>query len=333
LAICADRETGVTKGAALRRRIPIFLSLLALVWTPAAAAAKAKADLTVSASAAGVVAIDDEFTATATVQNRGPASGNAVTLTATLTGPLALLSVDTSKGSCSISGLAVTCSLGKLSKGATVNVDFELSALGAGDLRGSFTVRAHRPDPAMGNNTAGTLTSVPPAECTVLGTAGNDRLQGTGGEDVICGLGGNDVLSGSGGNDTLYGGSGNDSLAGGPGDDQLRGEAGSDTATYKSAGAGVRADLASRVATGHGTDSLSSVERLVGSRYRDHLRGSRQANVLSGAGGADRILGGGGRDTLRGNSGNDYLNGGRGADRLYGSRGRDRCLSGLRFSC
>lgn len=319
----------------MRRTIPILLLLLALVWTSTAAAAKAKAkaDLTLSASAPGVVAVDDEFTASATVRNRGPASGNGVTLTGALTGPLGLVSVDTSKGSCSISGLAVTCSLGKLSKGATVNVEFELSALAAGDLRGSFTVRGQRPDPATGNNAAGTLTSVPRAECTVLGTAGNDQLQGTAGDDVLCGLGGNDVLSGSGGNDTLYGGAGNDKLAGGLGDDQLRGETGSDTANYKSAGAGVRADLARRFATGQGTDSLSSVEGLVGSRYRDILRGSRVTNVLSGGGGADRILGRGGRDTLRGNSGNDYLHGGRGADRLYGSRGRDRCLSGLRFSC
>lgn len=317
----------------MRRTIPILLFLLALIWTPAAAAGKAKADLTVSASAPGVVALDDEFTASATVRNRGPASANTVTLTASLTGPLALASVDTSKGSCSITGLLVACSLGKLSKGATVDVDLELSALAAGDLRSSFKVRAQRPDPAMGNNAAATLTSVPRAECTVLGTAGNDRLQGTAGDDVICGLGGNDVLSGSAGNDTLYGGAGNDTLAGGLGDDQLRGERGSDTASFKSSSGGVRADLARRFATGQGTDGLSSVERLVGSRYRDRLRGSRVANVLSGGGGADRMAGRGGRDTLRGNSGNDYLNGGSGADRLYGARGRDRCFSGLRFSC
>lgn len=317
----------------MRLRIPIFFCLVALAWTPVAAAAKAKADLTISASAPGVVAVDDEFTATATIRNRGPASANAATLTANLTGPLALLSVETSKGSCSTTGLAVTCSLGKLSRGATVTVDFELGALEAGDLRGSFRVQSQRPDPATGSNAAGTLTSVPRGECTVLGTAGNDRLQGTGGDDVICGLGGNDVLSGSAGNDTLYGGAGNDTLAGGLGDDRLRGESGSDTASYKGAGAGVRADLARRVATGQGTDSLSGVERLVGSRYRDTLRGSRVANLISGGGGADRLAGRGGRDTLRGNAGNDNLDGGGGSDRLYGSRGRDRCRSGLQFSC
>ena len=332
MAACADIETGVTKGAALRLRIPIFLSLLALVWTPAASAAKAKADLALSGSAPGVVALGDEFTSSATVRNRGPASANAVKLTAALTGPLALVSVDTSKGSCSISGLIVTCTVSKLSRGATVDVDLVLRALAAGELRSSFAARSQRPDPAMGNNAAATLTSVPRAECTILGTAGNDQLQGTPGDDVLCGLGGNDVLSGAAGNDTLYGGPGNDKLSGGLGDDQLRGESGSDTATYKSGG-GVRADLARGVATGQGTDGLTGLERLVGSRYRDYLRGSRVANVLTGGGGADRMAGRGGRDTLRGNAGNDYLNGGGGSDRLYGSRGRDRCFSGLRSSC
>jgi Ca2+-binding RTX toxin-like protein len=317
----------------LRRTIPILLFLPALIWAPVAVGAKPKADLALSASAPSVVAVDDEFTASATVRNRGPAFANAVTLTASLAGPLGLVSVDTSKGSCSINGLAVTCSLGKLSKNATVDIDFVLRALSVGDLRSSLAVRAQRPDPAMGNNVAATLTSVPRGECTVLGTAGNDRLQGTAGDDVICGLGGNDVLSGSAGDDTLYGGSGNDTLAGDLGNDQLRGETGSDTATYRSAGTGIRADLTRGSATGQGTDSLSGFERLVGSRYRDHLRGSRGANVLSGGRGADRLAGRGGRDTLRGNSGNDYLDGGGGSDRLYGSRGRDHCFSGLRSSC
>jgi hypothetical protein len=267
------------------------------------------------------------------VRNRGPAAANAAKLTATLSGPLALLSVDTSRGSCSVNALVVTCSLGKLNKGATATLDLTLEAAGAGDLRGAFRARSQRPDAAPRDNDAATLTSVPRAECTILGTAGKDRLQGTAGDDVICGLGGNDTLTGAAGNDLLYGGAGNDTLAGGLGNDDLRGEAGSDAASYKSAAAGVRADLARHVATGEGTDQLSAVERLTGSRYRDTLRGTRGVDVLTGKGGADRLLGRGGRDKLRGNRGNDYLDGGRGSDRLYGAAGHDRCFSGRRFSC
>jgi hypothetical protein len=314
------------------RRFTPFL-LLALVWAPAAHAAKPKADLEVVASAPGVVAIGADLTATATVRNRGPATSNAVRLTVTLSGPFALLSVDPSRGSCSLTGAVVTCNFGKLSRGPTVTVDLELNASAAGDLRGAFVVRGQRADPAPRNNSTGTLTSVPRAECTLLGTAGRDRLQGTAGHDVICGLGGNDVLLGLAGNDKLYGGAGNDKLDGGLGDDDLRGEAGNDTATFKSAGARVVANLGRGRATGYGSDGLGTLERLVGSRYRDTLRGSGAANILTGGAGADRLLGRGGADKLRGNAGNDYLNGGRGSDRLYGASGRDRCLSGLRFSC
>jgi Ca2+-binding RTX toxin-like protein len=315
----------------MRRFIPLLV--LALAWAPAALAAKPKADLEVVASAPGVVAIGEDLTATATVRNRGPAASSAVRLTVVLSGPFALVSVDSSRGSCSVTGAVVTCNLGKLSQGATATVDLELDATAAGDLRGAFQVRGQRGDPALRNNSAGTLTSVPRAECTLLGTAGRDRLQGTVGDDVICGLGGNDVLIGSAGNDKLYGGAGNDKLNGGLGDDTLRGEAGTDTATFKSASARIVADLARGAATGQGADSLGTLERLVGSRYRDTLRGSRLANVLTGGGGADRLLGRAGADRLLGNGGNDYLDGGRGSDRLYGAAGRDRCRSGLRFSC
>src|SRR5688572_4662043 len=147
------------------RRFTPFL-LLALVWATPVHAAKPKADLEVMASAPGVVAIGDDLTATATVRNRGPAASNAVRLTVTLSGPFAVLSVDPSRGSCSVAGAVVLCNFGKLSRGPTVTVDLELNASAAGDLRGAFQVRGQRADPALRNNSAGTFTSVPRAECT-----------------------------------------------------------------------------------------------------------------------------------------------------------------------
>ena len=67
-------------------------------------------------------------------------------------------------------------------------------------------------------------------DCTIVGTAGDDRLTGTDGDDVICGLGGNDVLSGLAGNDRIVGGDGDDVLRGGRGADVLEGGAGRDRA-------------------------------------------------------------------------------------------------------
>ncbi len=66
--------------------------------------------------------------------------------------------------------------------------------------------------------------------CTIVGTAGDDRLFGTAGDDVMCGLGGDDVLSGRAGDDRIFGGDGDDRLRGGPGRDLLVGGAGRDRA-------------------------------------------------------------------------------------------------------
>jgi uncharacterized repeat protein (TIGR01451 family) len=310
----------------------ILVFVLGLAFAPAAGAATA--DLALSASAPGVIAIGDSVTATAIVRNRGPANAPAVKLTDTLAGPLTVLSATTTRGSCSIAGAVVTCSLGSVRKSSSIRIDVTAQGLAAGDLRNEFSVRSNRrPDPRLANNTAQTLTSIPRTECTITGTAGTDRLIGTAGDDVICGLGGNDVLLGLGGSDTLYGGAGKDRLAGGPGDDRLRGERGADTVTFASARTGVQVNLAPGTATGQGADSLRGLERAVGSRYRDVLRGTRGRNVLTGGGGADRLYGGAGRDNLWGRAGNDYLGGGRGRDVLYGGKGRDRCRSGRAIGC
>lgn len=305
--------------------------LLALAFAPSALARGA--DLSVSASAPGVVAIGDALTATAIIRNQGPATATAVKLTDALKGAFAVVSAVPTRGSCTAAAGVVTCSLGSLRKGASVEVDVTLEALAAGDIRNAFSVRGRRSDPKPGNNAASTLTSVPRPTCTITGTAGKDRLVGTSADDVVCGLGGNDVLRGLDGNDTLYGGSGNDRLVGGAGDDRLRGEEGSDTADFKGAPRSVRANLRRGIASGEGADQLGDVERVLGSRYADVLRGSAAKNRLSGGAGADKLYGGGGRDKLYGRGGNDRLDGGRGRDALYGGRGRDRCVDGRRISC
>jgi uncharacterized repeat protein (TIGR01451 family) len=305
--------------------------LLALMFAPAAFAAKA--DVSVSASAPTVATIGDDITATAVIRNAGPASANAVKLTDRLTGPFGEISASSTRGSCSVAGAVVTCTLGTIKKGASVRVDVTAAGLTAGDLRNAFSVRSRRTDARPGNNAAVTLTALPRAECTVIGTAGNDRLTGTPGDDVVCGLGGNDVLLGLDGDDVLYGGTGRERLVGGAGDDRLVGEGGMDTASFAGAQRSIRANLARGRASGAGVDRLSRVERLVGSRYGDILRGVRGANRLSGGRGADKLYGRGGRDSLRGGAGADYLSGGPGRDRLSGGAGRDRCVGGRAASC
>jgi uncharacterized repeat protein (TIGR01451 family) len=308
-----------------------LLLLLALVLAPTATA-RGGADLSVAASAPEIAAVGNDVVASVTVRNNGPATANGIRLTDVLHGPYAFVSATPSHGSCSIAGHAVTCSLGSLRKGKSVDIEVIVQALDGGDLRNSLSVRsARRADPKPGNNATATRTSVPSSACTITGTVGKDRLVGTSGSDVVCGLSGNDVLVGLGGNDTLEGGSGNDRLVGGSGDDDMRGEAGNDTADYRSSSAAVRGNLRRGTAAGEGSDALSGLERIIGSRYADVLRGSKLGNRLSGGAGADKLYGGGGRDRLLGQRGNDRLDGGGGRDSLRGGNGRDRCVDTRRI--
>ncbi len=88
-------------------------------------------------------------------------------------------------------------------------------------------------------------------------------------------------------------------LEGGAGDDRLDGGAGSDTASYAGSLESVSVNLATGSAVGGDAegDQLTSVENLIGSRYRDHLVGDAQSNTLEGGAGNDTLQGGAGADT------------------------------------
>jgi Ca2+-binding RTX toxin-like protein len=157
------------------------------------------------------------------------------------------------------------------------------------------------------------------------GATGNDTLEGGDGKDLLFGGVGNDLLNGGSGLDTLDGGTGDDALSGQDGDDVLRagdgtdtlsggtgvnmldGDGGIDTASYAFAGAGVQVNLRAGgpQATGGGgvTDTLVSIERLIGSGFDDVLIGFGSDMIAGGAGddvlaGARVFDGGAGSDTV-----------------------------------
>ncbi len=136
--------------------------------------------------------------------------------------------------------------------------------------------------------------------CTITGTAGADVLTGSTGADTICGLAGDDVIKGLGGDDFVIGGPG------------------IDTVSFVGSAVGVVADLATGVATGEGTDSISEVEWIAGSSKADRLSGDAAANRLIGGSGNDRLDGRGGADDLVGDAGNDTCTGGGGTDTATG---------------
>jgi len=172
---------------------------------------------------------------------------------------------------------------------------------------------------------------------TLIGGAGNDTLEGLGGADVLKGGTGNDTVSyahantgvlvdidnnssraasmtgdaegdtffeieniiGTSFNDSLYGDNYDNTLTGGLGNDLLDGGSGFDTASYADATGAVNIDLASGTVTGAaGSDTLVSIERVIGSGYADTIVGTAGDDTLDGGAGADTLNGGGGSDTV-----------------------------------
>jgi Ca2+-binding RTX toxin-like protein len=118
-----------------------------------------------------------------------------------------------------------------------------------------------------------------------------ENLTGSAFDDVLTGNAGDNVLSGNNGDDLLIGGAGADTLIGG---------AGSDTASYATSKTAVTVDLDNGTGIGGDaqSDTLTSIENLIGSKGADTLTGDAHDNMLIGGASADIIDGGDGIDTV-----------------------------------
>jgi Ca2+-binding RTX toxin-like protein len=152
------------------------------------------------------------------------------------------------------------------------------------------------------------------------GMAGNDTINGGGGLDrveynqsptgVIVDLAAGTASDGFGGTDTLIGieqATGSlfdDVFIGSNGNNRFDGGAGSDTVSYQAAASGVTVNLgivnAAQNTGGGGSDTLISIENVVGSAFNDTLIGNAGANYLMGGLGGDTLVGGAGNDKLEG---------------------------------
>ena len=171
--------------------------------------------------------------------------------------------------------------------------------------------------------TTGQVRSLKPNDAAFVGVDTITNFEYVGGskfDDRIIGDAASTRFWGAEGNDELLGGGGDDELLGGLGNDILDGGDGFDIAWYAGVVAGVTVSLAitGPQNTGHGIDTLISIEGVTGSYYDDVLTGNDQANRLFGEPGNDRITGGGGDDIIEGGPGIDVLTGGSGADRFVG---------------
>ena len=218
------------------------------------------------------------------------------------------------------SASAPTC----FGKKATIVGSGEVSGTGGNDV----IVGSERADDIQGRG-GRDLICAGGGDDFVKAGAGEDKVNGQGGVDTIFGGAGKDhIRGGSAGGDGLVGGPGNDRLLGGPGpedrllggagDDFMDGGPGYDLAEFWESPVGIEVDLRTDSATGHGTDTIASIEGLVGSKFTDVLVGDELSNDIQGGGGNDTIhaLGNtdGGNDILRSAAGDSLLDGGEGAD-------------------
>lgn len=156
----------------------------------------------------------------------------------------------------------------------------------------------------------------------IIGSDSSDDFQTTDVSDKLFGLNGDDVLNGGKGDDYIDGGTGNDQIIGGEG---------IDTAAYADAKNGVRIDLQAGSAGSLqsnaeiGTDTLSDIENIVASDYRDIILGSSENNVIDSGDGNDEITTADGDDTVYAGLGDDLIIGGdgKGNDKYYGGAGSD----------
>jgi VCBS repeat-containing protein len=124
-------------------------------------------------------------------------------------------------------------------------------------------------------------------------------VDGWGGTDTLLNI---EEIRGSHYNDSFLGGTADDTFLGREGNDTLIGNSGIDTASYSEATAAVNVNLATGIASDGegGTDTLGTIENVIGSAYSDTITGDAGANYLQGGAGSDTLTGGGGADVLDG---------------------------------
>jgi uncharacterized repeat protein (TIGR01451 family) len=94
------------------------------------------------------------------IENLGPSTATAVTVTYTLPGEASFLSASPE---CAETAGIVSCTLGNLAQSATSSIQILVTANSTGNLDGTANVSSTVHDPTAGNNSAQTSTQVDPA--------------------------------------------------------------------------------------------------------------------------------------------------------------------------
>jgi Ca2+-binding RTX toxin-like protein len=132
----------------------------------------------------------------------------------------------------------------------------------------------------------------------IFGGDDNDMLYGDSGNDRIFGDGGDDMIVGGTGSDMAYGGDGNDTFIGmdGDGNDMIFGGSGYDTIDYSAITENLEIRLGNAgtergsVSGATQSDTLWSVENVIGGSGNDRIVASEAMNILDGGDGNDTFV-------------------------------------------
>jgi Ca2+-binding RTX toxin-like protein len=200
-----------------------------------------------------------------------------------------------------------------------------VSASVTGGFTVSVTATSSEANGSEASATASIEVILSPDANFMSGGAGNDTMTGGTGNDTMYGNSGNDTMMGGAGNDLIYGGKNNDILSGGDGDDRIDGNSGDDviygdagndtiiggsgfdTLDYSNAQSAINVDLSKKTVTGlaTGNDTISGIEKIIGSAFENNFKGSKDADQMDGGAGNDWLRGLGGADILKGGAGSD----------------------------
>jgi Tol biopolymer transport system component len=203
-----------------------------LTWQPAATPPApllrcADLELTVSQGRTAVEAGGEE-TFTLDVKNLENETATGIRLQAGAPVGGSFVSVSTSRGTCSLDGEALSCSVGELPVGEVMAVTLTTRATSLGPVHSTARASALQLDGNQANNVR--ALSIEALPCTMVAPDAGGRLLGTKRADTLCGRAGQDLILGLAGNDEIDAGMGADRVFPGPGRDVVHLRAGADFA-------------------------------------------------------------------------------------------------------